>query len=718
MKKVFHTKISTIVYCVLFILAVPVVSKAHFGSKGPFGGTVTCTAIAGDTVYMGTAEGGVFESTSAALTGWRAKPVGLKSGKITAIAHTGKQLYAATADSGVFVFNGIDGSGNRYWNKVNAGLSNLQVTALVAVNATTLIAGTTNGLFLTINSGASWMPVNGDLHHLDIASIVKAGTRIFIAARDGGVYMTGNNGASWVAFNDVNTEHIDGTAAVSYNSSTDELMVLNENGLYIAEAVSTAATPVFAAAVTGLPADINIRWISNNGTSWYLAADKGIYTTLAAAVSWTNISAELQALAVRTVEPFKNGLVSGTVQHGIYKAELPVVSWSAINTNFNNLKTTAMAASGTGFIVAATELGVRVSKDIAASYVSANLGLVDSLHVNDLVIAKQFVIAATEYAGVFITADSGKHWTAMNDGLTNLHVKKVFYSNDVVYMIDGDGSVFKASVAAPQWTSIQSGLPSGVQPASMAFYGNNLLLATLDAGVFVNTETGTFWAAYNTGLSNVPVTSVAALGTKIYAGTDGSGVFVSDSAKSRIAWAPTAPVTIEHLTLMHLDASKIQAMASYAGYVWASYAGGLVASSDAGETWIEGGTQFNLPSFTDVTKIGFVTTRVFVSTQNNSLYSNALSEIPNVTTGIFTAAPVHTGMLSIVPNPTTGEFKLDTKNISGKIETIIIYDYSGNIKSRFAQEQDLYSVQYNPGMYLLQITTSEDVVYTQKMIVK
>jgi hypothetical protein len=80
--------------------------------------------------------------------------------------------------------------------------------------------------------------------------------------------------------------------------------------------------------------------------------------------------------------------------------------------------------------------------------------------------------------------------------------------------------------------------------------------------------------------------------------------------------------------MLSIDSRKIQDMATYGGFVYASYKGGLVATMDSGKTWIPGGNQFNLPSFTDVKKISFVKTRIFVTTEYNGLYSNALSELP------------------------------------------------------------------------------------------
>lgn len=715
----------SILMSMLFISLFSISSNAHFGSKGPFGGTITCTTIAGDTVYMGTAEGGVYESTTAALVGWRARPVGLKSGKITDIAHTGVRLYAATADSGIYVLNGYVGT-DRYWNKINTGLTNLHVTSLIAINATTLMAGTINGLFLTTNSGSSWTAVNGNLQHLNISDIKKSATRIFISTSDGGVFATDDNGTSWFDFNDSQTANIDGTIALSYNAATDQLMVLNTSGLFFAGAVSTSTSPTFVAATSDLPSGTVSYSVSNDGSQWYLATDKGVFTSPIFAVSWTALNTGLATLNVKTVEPFKTGLVCGTVNKGIFKTALPFTSWTAMNVNFNNLKTTAMHTSGLAFVVAATENGVYVSKDLAANYVAANKGLIDSLHVNDLTMGGSLLFAATTNGGVYVTADSGRNWSPANTGLVSLNIKKLFYSDNVLYAIDATNKLYQTPINTTNWVQIQTGIPTGVALTSMAFFGNNILLGTLGQGVFIKSKTGATWNSYNNGLSHWEevkdwdVTSVAAMGNKIYIGTNGAGVLVSDSTLASINWSTTASTqnAIPHTALMGLNGMKIQAMSVYAGYVWASYKGGLLATSDAGVTWIAGGNQFNLPSYTDVTKITFVTTRVFVTTENNGLYSNALSEIPAVETGVLNASSINTTALTLAPNPNTGSFKLNTDNISGSITEIVIYDYAGNVKDTFDGSQTQFNLKYAQGMYVVLLKTDTDAVYTQKIVVQ
>jgi len=614
MENLIQINIFKIFISIVFISLFTLTTQAHFGSKGPYGGTVSCSIVVADTVFVGTAEGGVYQSTqntSSLLVGWKPIPVGLKSGKITAIAYTGFHVYVATADSGIFIFNGKDPSNNKYWNKINTGLSNLHITSLIAINATTLMAGTTTGIFVSTNIGSTWVAKNGGLKYLSITAIEKSGNRIFESALNGGVFYSDNNGEMWYDFNDGNTELMQSvTNALSYNAQTDELMRFNSAGIF----VSKNASSNFSLETTGLPNSVLVSSISNYGGNWYLATNMGVYTSVAStSITWSSLNDGLTAMDVKSIVSFNGGLVCGTVNKGIFITTLPFVAWSGMNANFNNLKTNAMYTNaidpkGVQFIVVATENGVCVSKDLAATYSPANKGLADSLYVSDLTMAGSLLLATTITGGVYVSADSCMNWSKSNVGLSSLQINKIFYAAHSLYVIDGMHNIYSSSPETINWILNQTGIPSNVIPTAIVAFGNNVLLTTFGQGVFIKSNGESTWNSYNMGLSDWNVTSATSQRNKIYVGTDGSGVFVSDSTLSSISWVATAsPNTASPFTaLMNLNGFKIQAMATNAGYVWVSYKGGLLASSNGGNTWIEGGTQYNLPSYTDVSKITFV----------------------------------------------------------------------------------------------------------------
>jgi photosystem II stability/assembly factor-like uncharacterized protein len=607
---------------------------AHFGSKGPFGGgTVTSYVIQKDTIYVGTANGGVYAATwkydaalkDTSISSWSARPVGLKSGKIVSLAHTGKYAIAATADSGIFRFSGYVDK-DRYWVKINKGLTDLNITSVSALDANTLIAGTSTGkIFKSTDLGANWTEVTGlAFAGKKVAGIELAGSRVFVLVEGKGVYYSDNQGANWTALNDANTENVLGKASFSYNKSTDELMLANASGLFVLSAAKTSTTANYS--TVSAPTNGVINSISNNGEFWYVATNKGVQGSSSNQILWTELNNGLPTdVNVHVVTLFKKSGIAGTENKGIFKIVNPqTLAWGDANTGFNNLKTSALATNGSPLIYVATEKGVFVTKNLATSYSRANKGLIDSLHVNDLAIFGSKVFAVTENAGVFVSADSGKVWTAFNNGLTNMAVRKLFTSKGYVYVICSTGNVYETNGTA-DWKLIQAGLPNGSVPVSLAFLGGQVFLAAHGQGAFVKPEGSGEWKDINKNLPTDHLTSITALGTNVYVSAHHGGVYVSDI--HNIEWKATAETSIDHTTLLGLDGDAIQALGNYGGYVFASYKGGLLATSDEGKTWERGGNQFNLPSFTDVNKIGFAGERVFVTTENNCIYSNSLSEV-------------------------------------------------------------------------------------------
>jgi len=626
------TKLSLVLVTVVLTATT---SLAHFGSKGPYGGgNVTSYVVKKDTIYVGTAQGGVYVATwkydttlkDSILSTWSAKTVGLKSGKIIGLTHTGKYAIAATADSGIFRFSGYVGS-DRYWVKINNGLNDLDITSINAIDANTLIVGTSTGkIYKSTDIGENWTEVTGlAFAGKNISGIEVAGTRVFALAEGKGVYYSDNQGATWTSLNDQNTENIIGHAAFSYNAGTDELLLANTAGLFVLSAARTTTSGVYTGITT--PSNVSVKQISNNGTGWYLATDKGVFGSIANQFFWIELNTGLPTNSVvNIVTAFKKTGIVGTENNGIFKiVNTQTLAWGDANTGFNNLKTYSFASNGSSLIYVATEKGVFVTKNLATSYARANKGLTDSLHVNDLALFGSKVFAVTENAGVFVSADSGKVWTAFNTGLTNSSIEKIFASKNFVYVICSTGNVYE-STGASDWKLIQAGLPNGSEPVSLAFLGGQVFLAAHGQGAFVKPEGSGEWKDINKNLATDHLTSITALGTNVYVGTHDNGVFVSDI--HNIDWKVTAETSIDHTKLVGLDGDAIQALGNYGGYVFASCKGGLLATKDEGKTWERGGNQFNLPSFTDVNKIGFAGERVFVTTENNCIYSNALSEVP------------------------------------------------------------------------------------------
>ncbi len=695
---------------------------AHFGSKGPFGGSVSCSAVFDTTVYIGTFTGGVYQSTTAGLIAWRSIPVGLTSGKISALTYSGTYLFAGTLDSGMYIFNGYVGT-DRHWIKINTGLTNLKIKSLLAIDSITILAGTDGGgLFKTINKGATWVAVNSTaLNGATITGLTKAGNKIIALNLSSGVFASTDQGNTWTSFNDMGTSMAGGTSAVSYNAKTDQLSIVNRDGICLTDGVSNTTTPIYYSINSILPAGVAIRSVTNNGMSWFIATNSGVYSSTSVTINWLSVNAGLPNTDATNIISFKTSFLVGINIEGIFKSDATKIAWKDNNVSFNNFATYAMETSGDLVVVVATEKGIFVSKDLAATYTRSNFGLTDSLNVTSLKFFGKLLYAGTKNAGIFVSTDTGRTWTTDNAGLPVMNIKKLYASDKYLYTIDAAGNIFQYFVqfASTGWITVQSGLPSNVVPTSMSFYGTKILLGTYGQGVFTKDVAGSSWTAINAGLSNFNVTSVTNNGTKLFAGTDGSGVFNTDFTAPN--WKPVSPTSIAHTLTMGLDGTKIQDMAFNGGYVFASYKGGLLATADSGKTWIAGGNQFNLPSYADVNRITFVTTRVFVSTPANCLYSNALSELPTITTSVNDISSELNAAIEISPNPSNGNFTIELKDFGIKINEVLLYDNRGRVLrsflNNFSQQVNINTTNYPGGIYFIQVITDNGIT-TRKVVIE
>jgi hypothetical protein len=135
--------------------------------------------------------------------------------------------------------------------------------------------------------------------------------------------------------------------------------------------------------------------------------------------------------------------------------------------------------------------------------------------------------------GVFKSTNGGASWGEI--GFHDIDVDSIAVdpsASDTVYVGTSFYGIFKSINGGASWTAINSGITGfplmritdiGIDSTNPA----TLYVGTI-GGVFKSTDGGGHWTAMNEGLSNTSVKTLAidpVLPAKIYAGTDGGGVF-------------------------------------------------------------------------------------------------------------------------------------------------------------------------------------------------
>jgi hypothetical protein len=94
--------------------------------------------------------------------------------------------------------------------------SNIVIT--LAVDGTTLYAGTTSGLFKSTDSGNNWNTVNNGLGVTYILYIYSYNKNLFAGTWGGGVYYSSNEGANWANIS-TGLTNLDDRAITIFNSN-------------------------------------------------------------------------------------------------------------------------------------------------------------------------------------------------------------------------------------------------------------------------------------------------------------------------------------------------------------------------------------------------------------------------------------------------------------------------------------------------------------------
>lgn len=138
-----------------------------------------------ERILAATNDHGLFASDD----GLNWEPIGKNlPAKLKALTSNGNTLYAAPWKAGIMVST----DGGRKWQERNLGLFDREVLSLATCD-NLVFAGTSGGVYVTWNDGATWMKVMADVQINDLAVV---GSSVY-AASPIGVFMSGDHGKTW-----------------------------------------------------------------------------------------------------------------------------------------------------------------------------------------------------------------------------------------------------------------------------------------------------------------------------------------------------------------------------------------------------------------------------------------------------------------------------------------------------------------------------------------
>ncbi len=281
---------------------------------------------------------------------------------------------------------------------------------------------------------------------------------------------------------------------------------------------------------------------------------------------------------------------------------------------------TALAKSASTIFAATFENGIFTSTDDGSTWESMKSSLnIGAILPNAFFISGSNILAGIYVRGLYISTDGGIDWKADTNGISYGPLYSVATINNNIFAALGI-EVFRSNDNGISWIAVDSGLPEDKPDiVALASVGTNLFAGTNGEGVFLSTNYGQSWTGVNNGLVTFDLTgvNVSALGvnsTTLFAGTYSEGIFRSTDSGANWVHADSG-----------LRANTINAFGVIGQYLFvATNSNGIFRSDDNGNFWTP--VNQGLSSTADVQTLLIDSNRIFAGTSGGVFVSTDSGE--------------------------------------------------------------------------------------------
>ncbi len=389
---------------------------------------------------------------------------------------TDNLVFAGTSGG---VFRSIDRGAS--WTAVNSGLGSLKILALALSPAypsdTTLLAVTAAGLFKSSNNGTSWSKVGTDLDGVELTSVAfspsySTDLTIF-AGSTNGVFGSSDSGATWTNLSTGLTNRNIRTIAVSPTfASSNMLLAATADGLFVT---------------------------FNRGSNWYSYGLQG---------------SDISALAISPNFISDNKIFVGTASGGIYLYD-EFSGWYKISPLQSTLPVNSIAISpgyASDFtLFAGTGYGIYRSTNGGSNWTftqAVNLGshVISALAISPVYSTDQTLYAGGQGSGVLVSNDRGGLWFASNNGLSAAKISAIAYSpeyaTDHTSFAAAFGGIYRSIDHGLTWSNIIDGIEAVDIKAvalSPAFASDKTIFVGSNGGAYRSMDGGVNWSLVISG---------------------------------------------------------------------------------------------------------------------------------------------------------------------------------------------------------------------------
>jgi photosystem II stability/assembly factor-like uncharacterized protein len=443
------------------------------------------------------------------------------------------------------------------------------------------------GLWISHDAGRTWSEAAG-LHGESIRAFLQSPSapQTFIAGTLQGVFRSDDSGATWRQISPVGDREIHEIESLAVDPQNPDIVYA---GTWHLPWKTTDAGKTWHSIKRGLIVDSDVFSIivdPEHTRTVYLSACSGIYKSENAGLLFHKINgipSSARRTRVLMQDPANRSIVYAGTTQGLYKTVDAGRTFHRMTGDDVIVNDVYVDPDNPKHVLLATDRGgVLVSENSGASFAESNEGIsgrkVEALLVDRSDPQRLYagVVNDKNYGGVFVSSDGGASWSQIGHGLEGLDVFALAQARDGTVLAGTEHGIFALPANDDSSAAVQD--PAGDAPATaLSWKPINTLANTLlkvatkrVKGVRVNVEEKVKDPVTNL---DARVTALDASGDVWIASTS-LGIFTS---KDKGASWQGGPV---------MGQGDYDSVAVHNDILGAARSGGVVESTDGGQTWM------------------------------------------------------------------------------------------------------------------------------------
>ncbi|TAL69313.1 MAG: T9SS type A sorting domain-containing protein [Bacteroidetes bacterium] len=516
---------------------------------------IGCLADRGTYIFAGSDSGKVFVSSNNGID-WT-KTITYPNYNVSDLAVMGNYIYAV---EGGDLFQSIN-NGAIWTQNNNVFPDQWGRVSSLAVKGNKLYAGTNQGLLLSTDYGNSWIKISKGWTKDNVETIALRNTEIYAGTYDNYIYYSSDEGGNWKEIKQGgnydeynNRSHnlkVNGNSIIEGTNkgvlvSTDmgrNWSNIGPNKTFI-NCLATSGTNLFAGINKGVLLNVNngITWTEVNkgltNTRVYSFAEsgsniiagangRGVFLSTNNGANWTLMNDGIADLNINCLAADNENILAGTSYDSLYLYSFKDKYWYQINKQHQIIGLNCITKSDSLLFVGSSYKGIYLSSNKGETWKEANNGLplnnAAYPYMYLLVVSDSIIFAGTSW-GLYYSTNYGIEWIK-NNGVQNSVYSLVIDGNNLI--AGSYNRLFISSNNGVNFNEINDNLKD-IGFGSLAVYGTNIIGCCSKEGVILSTDFGQTWSEYNNELPNNKNVYLKLKDKRLFAGTDGCGVYKID----------------------------------------------------------------------------------------------------------------------------------------------------------------------------------------------